>query len=162
IHHDHPHAHNHDEMSDPTKPHSYGGREHSHLPPGADGSPVTWKGLLALGISGGILPCPSALVVLLAAISLHRVGYGLLLVVAFSIGLAGVLTAVGLLFVCAKRLLKSSGTFSRLSKVLPVASAFVITCAGLLICHEALSQAGIDIFLTGAAIIARINAAATA
>jgi ABC-type nickel/cobalt efflux system permease component RcnA len=44
---------------------------HSHLPPGAGGEPVTWRSLLALGITGGILPCPSALVVLLAAISLH-------------------------------------------------------------------------------------------
>ena len=161
IHQGHSHSHDHAEI-DPTKPHSHGGREHSHLPPGGDGSPVTWKSLLALGISGGILPCPSALVVLLAAISLHRVGYGLLLVVAFSIGLAGVLTAVGLLFVCAKRLLKSSGTFSRLSKVLPVASAFVITCAGLLICHAALSQAGINLVSAATAAMARVSAAATA
>jgi len=77
----------------------HGGRSHSHLPPGADGTPVTWRNLLALGISGGLLPCPSALVVLLSAIALHRVGYGLLLVVAFSIGLAATLTAIGLAFV---------------------------------------------------------------
>src|SRR3989475_8646830 len=102
IHHGHAHSHDRAEI-DPTKPHSHGSREHSHLPPGGDGSPVTWKSLLALGISGGILPCPSALVVLLAAISLHRVGYGLLLVVAFSLGLAGALTSVGLAFVYAGR-----------------------------------------------------------
>src|SRR5204862_184581 len=62
--------------------HDHGAGEHTHLPPGTDGTPVTWRSLLALGISGGLLPCPSALVVLLSAISLHRVGYGLLLVVA--------------------------------------------------------------------------------
>jgi ABC-type nickel/cobalt efflux system permease component RcnA len=159
--HMHSHLHHHDHPGDPMKPHSHGGREHSHLPPGADGAPITWKSLLALGISGGILPCPSALVVLLAAISLHRVGYGLLLVLAFSIGLASVLTAVGLVFVYAKQLLKSAGIFSRLSKVLPVASAFVITCAGLTICYEALGQAGIDLTSAGA-MIARVSSAAAA
>ena len=59
--------------------------------------------MLALGISGGILPCPSALVVLLGAIAVHRVAFGLLLVVAFSVGLAATLTGVGLLVVYARR-----------------------------------------------------------
>ena len=147
---------------DPSLPHSHGGRLHSHLPPGADGSPITWKSLLALGVSGGILPCPSALVVLLAAISLHRVGYGLLLVLAFSVGLASVLTAIGLIFVYAKRLVKSSRALGRLSRVVPIASALVVTGAGLLICQEALSAAGINLWSAGAAVIARVNAAAAA
>jgi ABC-type nickel/cobalt efflux system permease component RcnA len=155
------HGHHHHD-ADPRLPHSHGGKVHSHLPPGADGSRVTWKSLLALGISGGILPCPSALVVLLAAISLHRVGYGLLLVFFFSIGLAGVLTAVGLIFVYAKRLLKSAGAFGRLAKVLPIASAFVITCAGLAICYEALSQAGIDPFTAAVGLWSKVSSAAAA
>ena len=66
--------------------HGYG---HTHLPPGADGAPVTWRSLLALGISGGLLPCPSALVVPERHIALDRVGFGLVLVLAFSLGLAG-------------------------------------------------------------------------
>jgi ABC-type nickel/cobalt efflux system permease component RcnA len=78
--------------------------DHSHLPPGADGSPVTWRSLLTLGISGGLLPCPSAMVLLLTAVALHRIGFGLALVVAFSVGLAGVLTVVGLLFIKGDRL----------------------------------------------------------
>jgi len=143
--HSHEHPHDHDHTNDPRLPHSHGGRFHSHRPPGADGSPVTWRSLLALGISGGILPCPSALVVLLAAISLHRVGYGLLLVIAFSAGLAGVLTIVGLAFVYAGRLLKSTGGFGRLTRVLPVLSALVITCAGIAICYRALAEAGLKI-----------------
>ena len=144
--HDHGHdEHDHHHSGDPRMPHSHGGRFHSHLPPGADDSPVTRRRLLALGISGGILPCPSALVVLLAAISLHRVGYGLLLVIAFSAGLAGVLTTVGLAFVYAGRLLKSTGGFGRLARVLPVLSALVITCAGIAICYQALDQAGLNI-----------------
>ncbi len=164
-HHHHHHGHgqeHHTHGSDPTQPHSHGGPFHSHLPPGADGAPITWKSLLALGVSGGILPCPSALVVLLAAISLHRVGYGLLLVLAFSIGLASVLTVIGLAFVYAGRLLKSHGALSRLSKVLPIVSAFVITCAGLAISYQALSQAGIDPVAIVGAFIARISVAANA
>lgn len=141
---DHAHSHDHDHGVDPTQPHAHGGRVHSHLPPGADGSPITWRTLLALGISGGILPCPSALVVLLAAISLHRVGYGLLLVVAFSVGLAGVLTGVGLAFVYAGRLFKPKSKFTALTRVLPVFSALVITAAGAAICYGALSQAGLN------------------
>lgn len=139
-------AHHHLQVANPVERHSHGGQTHSHLPPGADGSPVTWRSLLALGISGGILPCPSALVVLLAAISLHRVGYGLLLVFAFSIGLAGALTTVGLAFVYAGRLVKTTGKLSRLSQVLPIFSALVIACAGAAICYEALNQAGLNLF----------------
>jgi ABC-type nickel/cobalt efflux system permease component RcnA len=164
----HLHHHSHDRgpsdhhEGDPNQQHSHGGRVHSHLPPGADGAPITWKSLLALGVSGGILPCPSALVVLLAAISLHRVGYGLLLVLAFSVGLAGVLTAVGLAFVYAGRLLKSTGALSRLSKVLPIVSALVIACAGFAISYQALSQAGIDLAATAGSLFARVTSAADA
>jgi len=143
--HDHLHAHHeHDhDHGVQVAPHSHGGQAHTHLPPGADGSPVTWRSLFALGVSGGILPCPSALVVLLAAISNHRIGFGLLLVLAFSVGLASVLTAVGVAFVYAGRLVKPSGRFHRLATVLPVVSALVIACAGLVICYGALDQAGL-------------------
>ena len=54
------------------------------------------RSLIGLGVSGGIVPCPSALVVLIAAISQHRVGLGMVLIFAFSLGLAATLTAVGL------------------------------------------------------------------
>lgn len=129
--------------------HSHGGgRAHTHLPPGTDGNPVTWRSLLALGISGGLLPCPSALVVLLAAISMHRVSYGLLLVLAFSIGLAGTLTCIGLAFIYAGRLMKrrmTSAVGSRIARVVPALSAFVIACIGAVICYEALVGAGINL-----------------
>ena len=151
--HDSEHAHDHENnlsdhqhTSDPLMPHSHGGGvAHTHLPPGADGAPVTWRSLLALGISGGLLPCPSALVVLLSAISLHRVGYGLLLVIAFSVGLAATLTAVGLAFVYAGRFLKrENSVVNRLTRILPILSSFVIACAGALICVESLKQSGVD------------------
>lgn len=152
--HDHTHGHEHDHSHELVEhadgSHSHGGRAHTHLPPGADGSPVTWRSLLALGISGGLLPCPSALVVLLSAISLHRVGYGLLLVVAFSMGLACTLTGIGLAFVYAGRLMKRRTSMSGpLVRVLPALSAFVIMCVGAAVCYEALAQAGIHIDLGG-------------
>jgi len=95
--------------------------------------------------------------VLLAAISLHRVGYGLLLVVAFSAGLAGSLTAVGLLFVYAGKLMKakSAGRMATLGRIVPVFSSLVITLAGSAICLEALGQAGIRI---GPAISSTVSA----
>jgi ABC-type nickel/cobalt efflux system permease component RcnA len=63
--------------------------------------------LCMLGITGGIVPCPAALVVLLSAFSLHRIGFGLFLITAFSLGLAAVLVIVGLTMVYAKRVMSS-------------------------------------------------------
>jgi len=124
--------------------HTHDGITHSHQPPGSDGSPVTWRSLLALGISGGLLPCPSALVVLLSAIALHRVGFGLLLIVAFSLGLAATLTAIGLAFVYASRWVKLTGRAGVVVQVLPILSALAIACIGGAIVFEALGPAGID------------------
>jgi nickel/cobalt transporter (NicO) family protein len=134
--HDHDHSHSHD-----------------HLPPGAHGAPVTWRSLLALGISGGILPCPSALVVLLSAIALQRVGFGLLLIVAFSLGLASVLTGIGIALVHAGRLFERIPTRGRLVHALPVASALLITLAGVGITLQALAQSGALRFITVASAI---------
>jgi ABC-type nickel/cobalt efflux system permease component RcnA len=104
-------------------------------------SSPSWKSLLALGVSGGLLPCPEALMVLLITIAAHRVLFGLLLIVAFSTGLAAVLVGFGLLLVFAK------GFFSRLNlssglapRVLPVMSALVIVIAGGVITAQALPQ----------------------
>jgi ABC-type nickel/cobalt efflux system permease component RcnA len=112
-HHSHSHPHEHDHDHGRGHPHGHNhhhnhdhGHGHAHLPPGADGSPITWRSLLGLGVSGGLLPCPSALVLLLAAVSMHRAALGIVLVVAFSLGLAGVLTTVGLLFVKGSRLIQ--------------------------------------------------------
>jgi len=82
--------------------------------------------LVGVGVSGGLLPCPSALVVLLAAISLHRVAFGLLLIVAFSAGLALSITGVGLLAVLAKRAFSRLSFEGRLVALLPAVSALVI------------------------------------
>jgi nickel/cobalt transporter (NicO) family protein len=135
---EHGHADGHDGLA----PHSHGGRPHSHLPPGAAGERVTWRSLLALGISGGLLPCPSALVVLLTAISLHRVGYGMLLILAFSVGLAGVLTAIGLLLVHARGLFSRLPLESTVARVMPVLSAAVVTALGVAIALRAITGGG--------------------
>ncbi len=146
-HHDHPHSHGagiEDDAGAHAVTHTHGGSTHTHVLPGADNERVTWRSLLALGISGGLLPCPSALVVMLSAIALHRVGYGLVLVVAFSFGLACTLTGIGLAFVYAGRLMKERiKAGGRLVRWLPAMSALVIACLGAVICYRALTEAGI-------------------
>jgi nickel/cobalt transporter (NicO) family protein len=96
------------------------------------------SGLLGIGVSAGIIPCPTALVVLLAAISLQRVGYGLALIFAFSIGLAVAVTGIGLVAVLARK------TFSRVSldgavvRALPAVSALVVLSLGVAMIARAL------------------------
>jgi ABC-type nickel/cobalt efflux system permease component RcnA len=87
--------------------------------------------LVAVGISGGILPCPSALVVLLAAISLHRIAFGLVLIVAFSAGLALAITAVGLAAVLARDRFARQRFDGVVVRALPAVSAAVIVAAGV-------------------------------
>ena len=99
---------------------------------------ITWKSLLTVGISGGALPCPSALVVLLSAISLHRIGFGLLLIVAFSLGLAVVLTSIGLLLVYAASFTKRFELRGSLMQRMPLASSLVITILGCVIAFRAI------------------------
>ncbi len=113
---------------------------HSHLPAEADGAPVTRRALLGLGVSGGLVPCPAALVLLLAAVSVGRTAFGMALVLAFSAGLAAVLTAVGLLFVKGSRLVKVLPRASSLTRVLPVASAGVILAIGAWLTATALDH----------------------
>jgi nickel/cobalt transporter (NicO) family protein len=119
--------------------HSHGGTMHSHLPPGAAGEEVSWRSLLALGISGGLVPCPSAMVLLLAAVALNKTAYGLLLVVAFSAGLALTLTAVGLAFLYARSRIRRSLVAPRWTQLVPVVSAVAITLLGALLCYSALT-----------------------
>jgi nickel/cobalt transporter (NicO) family protein len=97
-------------------------------------------GLLGVGIAAGLLPCPSALVVLLSAIALHRVGLGLALIVAFSAGLAATITAIGLVAVLARRAFSRLRFDSRLIRALPAASALAIVVVGVGITLRALPQ----------------------
>jgi nickel/cobalt transporter (NicO) family protein len=138
---EHPHSHSHEHAHHHNHDHAHA--DHSHLPPGAEGEPVTWRSLLALGISGGLLPCPSALVVLLGAIALNRIGFGLILVLAFSLGLAGALTAIGMMFIYAGRLFNRFPVQGRIIRFLPVLSALFVSAIGVGIAIKALQEIGI-------------------
>jgi nickel/cobalt transporter (NicO) family protein len=123
--HGHEHAHSHSD-------HSHGHHHHD--------APRDTRGLVAVGISGGLLPCPSALVVLLAAISLHRVAFGMLLIVAFSVGLALTITGIGLLAVLAKRAFSRIDVNGGMMRILPAASALVIVVAGVAMTARAIPE----------------------
>ncbi len=116
--------------------HHQNGHDDGHHHHHDDG--LTSKGILGVGVAAGLLPCPSALVVLLSAIALHRVGLGLALIVAFSIGLAATITAIGLVAVLAQR------TFGHLSlngpvvRALPAVSAALILAVGVVITARAI------------------------
>jgi nickel/cobalt exporter len=139
------HGHGHLHRNGPVHDHSHagtmhshgGGTMHSHLPPGASGEKVTWRSLLTLGISGGLVPCPSAMVLLLAAVALNKTAYGMLLVVAFSIGLAITLTAVGLAFLYARNRFHKPRQGARWPQLLPILSAGMITVLGIGLCFAA-------------------------
>jgi ABC-type nickel/cobalt efflux system permease component RcnA len=123
--------------------HSHGGGPmHSHLPPGATGEKITWRSLLTLGISGGLVPCPSAMVLLLAAVALNKTAYGMLLVIAFSVGLAITLTLVGLAFLYARNRFRGPSAGNRWAHLLPVMSACTILVVGIALCVGALRSFG--------------------
>jgi nickel/cobalt exporter len=98
---------------------------------------LSWKGLLGMGTAAGLIPCPSALVVLLAAISQHEVALGLLLITAFSLGLAATLTGLGLIVVSARRWIPPRLAAGRLAAVLPAASALLIVGVGCVLTARA-------------------------
>ena len=112
-----------------------GGHTHHHGPPARG---VSRRGLLAMGASAGLVPCPTALVVLLGAIAQHRVGAGLLLIVAFSAGLAATLSTLGVLVVRAARLPRRVP----LAGALPAVSAAAIVGVGLVLTVRAIPGLG--------------------
>ena len=125
-----PHAPDHHHQDDDDHEHHH--HHHAHE------DELTSKAILGIGIAAGLLPCPSALVVLLSAIALHRIVLGLALIVAFSLGLAATITGIGLVAVLARR------TFGRVSldgtvvRALPAVSAALILVVGLVITARAL------------------------
>jgi nickel/cobalt exporter len=130
------HNHRHDDH-DPAHGHDHGhGHHHHHHRHGDDG--LTSKGILGVGIAAGLLPCPSALVVLLSAIALHRVGLGLALIVAFSVGLAATITGIGLVAVYARRAFGRLSLEGPLVRALPAVSAALILVVGVVITARAL------------------------
>jgi len=118
--------------------HHHGEHGHSHAPSGK----VTAGNLLALGISGGLVPCPASLVLLLGAMALGRLPLGLALLVSFSLGMAAILTAIGVLVVYAKRWLPEGTGHSHGFHFMAIASAAVITLIGVALTFIALREFG--------------------
>jgi len=119
---------------------------HSELHGPATESRVTWRSLLSLGVLGGLLPCPSAVVVMVAAISQGQVLLGMLLIVAFSLGLAGVLTLIGVSLVVGRRIparqrrLLERPIVARAMAVTPVFSALVVFTVGIGLTYQAFAR----------------------
>jgi ABC-type nickel/cobalt efflux system permease component RcnA len=109
---------------------------HGH---GHDRSPLSRRGLAALALSGGLLPSPTAIVVLLAAASLGRLAFGLGLILAFAIGMAASLAAIGMVAIRARAALDRRLP-RRLADALPVGSAAAILGMGVLLTARAAAQ----------------------
>ncbi len=92
---------------------------------------VRWRSLIGLGVSGGLVPCPDAIAILLVAVALNRIALGLSLIVSFSLGLAVVLIAIGLAMVQSRRLFARFGQVERYAPAIAVASALVVLALGL-------------------------------
>ena len=145
--HDHPTAHDHPTVHDhPTGhhhapnsgAHTHGGVSHSHLP--AEGSTITWRSLFVLGLAGGLIPSTSALLILLGAVATGRAGFGMILVVAFGLGMALVMGGIGVALVLARgrvdRIAPSS-SLSRVSGFIPLLAAVLVFGLGLYLTAQA-------------------------
>ncbi|HLD35951.1 MAG TPA: sulfite exporter TauE/SafE family protein [Planctomycetota bacterium] len=144
------HSHDHDDEG-----HSHGHEDHhyhdhSHSVKTSGLETVSLKQILALGISGGMVPCPTAIVILLLAITLNKTLWGLSLILSFSLGLAGVLIVIGILMVAGSSLLDSSKRFigidlNKLIRVISIISPVLITLIGLAIIVMDLINSGVII-----------------
>jgi ABC-type nickel/cobalt efflux system permease component RcnA len=121
----------------PASVHHHHDHEHEHAHDHHHHDDVSSKGVLGVGIAAGLLPCPSALVVLLSAIALHRIGFGFALIAAFSLGLAATITGIGLVAVLARRLFGRISLDGPLVRALPAMSALVIVLVGVAITARA-------------------------
>lgn len=146
-----PHPHGSSRAGKP-RPHGAGGAEHTHSHGG--GAPHTHhlpppgrtraRDLVALGFAGGLVPSPSALVVLLGALALDRAAFGVALVAAYGVGLAITLLAAGLLLVRARgwveRLVsgRRSGVLARVGRALPVLTGLAVVAGGILVAARSL------------------------
>jgi nickel/cobalt exporter len=131
--HDHGHDHDHDAGE-----HRHGGVRHSHLPP--PGSTLSWRGLFALGLAGGLIPSTSALLILLFSIQTGRPAFGIFLVLAFGLGMALVMSGVGLgLIVARGRLdgLPRRSALGRLAGFAPLVASVAVLVLGLVLTSQA-------------------------
>jgi ABC-type nickel/cobalt efflux system permease component RcnA len=144
--HEHGHGLTHDGGHGGSSPatHTHGGRAHRHGP-AVPGAPVTVASMLAIGFVGGFLPSPSAVVVILGAIALHRAWFGIVLVLAYGVGMALTLTGAGLLLLRTRgaldrRFLTGSrrGRLMAFNRMLPALTGTVIVIVGLVLSAQGL------------------------
>ncbi|MBL8098488.1 MAG: hypothetical protein JNK81_04865 [Anaerolineales bacterium] len=121
-----------------TNLHHHGdGKMHTHDVP----ETITWRSLIALGISGGLVPCPDAIAILLVAVAINRIFLGLTLILSFSLGLAIVLIVIGLLMVNSRRIFDRMGFLDRFATSLPVVSAVIVLFLGAALTWAAVVRA---------------------
>ena len=101
---------------------------------------LSWRGILAMGTAAGLIPCPSALVVLLGAIAQGQIALGMVMIVAFSLGLATTLTVLGIAVVSAGRALSRLNVPNRIVTALPAVSALLIVGVGVVLTAQAVPQ----------------------
>ena len=134
--HEHPHPDEHDH--EPELEHSHGGLRHSHGP--ARGATITWRSLFALGLAGGIIPSTNALIILLGALVAGRAAFGVVLVIAFGLGMALVLGGVGVALVLVRGRLERFPRTSRLSQITanaPLVASVLVLGIGLWLTAQA-------------------------
>lgn len=145
--HGHDHAHDHEQTHDHEHTHGHGhSHDHEHAHPAHSHAerPRAGRGsLLSLGISGGLVPCPEAMVVLLISVTINRLLFGMVILLAFSLGLAAILIAIGVAMVLAGPTLNRFSKEGVLLRVLPVGSAALVTLLGVAILYSAVNDSGL-------------------
>ncbi|MGB6413438.1 MAG: hypothetical protein WBF19_08835, partial [Candidatus Cybelea sp.] len=131
--------------------------DHSHSIPGA--APLHFPSAVVAAMSGGIAPCPAAIVVLLTALRLHRVGYGLFLIVVFSLGLAAILTGLGIAVVHGAAWLQRRSGFERIAHAAPFLTSIVISTIGSVMVGQALVQRGVPASVSAIALVVFLGVA---
>lgn len=143
---EHDHYHDHD---DEPKHHGHSqhhhqldlnGNEHHHHQHHLPDSDVNFKSLLSLGLSGGIVPCPDAIAILLLAISIKRIFLGLAIMLSFSLGLAIVLTFIGLAMVHSRKLFARFDKFDKFAPVISIVSAVIVLILGCVLTYNAIAK----------------------
>ncbi len=159
--HDHSHSHNHshhthshdDEDHHPHDDHFHNHNSsqdhpgHLHNPLDNDAGRIGEKthpgSLVSLGVAGGMVPCPSAIVVLLVSVTLNKIVLGLAIILIFSLGLASVLISIGLLIVSVSDVSSRMERFAPILKIMPKISAGIILILGIFITFHAMIEAGL-------------------
>ncbi len=106
------------------------------------GSTITWRSLFVLGLAGGLIPSTSALLILLGSIAAGRPAFGFVLVLAFGVGMAAVMSGLGLVLVGARDRFDRAqvgGGLTRFREAMPLVASVVVLGFGMILTAQALS-----------------------